>query len=220
MRKWRLIFDYDDTIIKHNTSIELVYMAEYLKMEYNEEFIRQLTSFYSHMSSWSAKGKVTEEKFERCLFTEAPIFFEKGIGVREFLKAERYKDSKVNLTVEGVHELFEYLISNNYYLCILTNGFYNEQVESLKYQGLVQYFEKIYAWDNFYAKPDERAFLRALNGTDPIENIMIGNNIAHDILPAKKIGIYTFGVNLNKADYELGLPDIELNQLLELKSFL
>lgn len=220
MKKWRIIFDYDDTLIRHNTGTELKYMAEYLDLEYTEEFKRQMTDFYHNMLSWLPKGKITKSRYEAYLFSRVPIFYENNFGIVELFEAERYKDSKLNLKTEGVCDLLDYLVSKNYYLCVLTNGFFNEQLDSLECQGLAGYFEKVYAWDDFYAKPDERAFLRALGTTFPEENIMVGNNLLHDIIPAKKLGIYTYGVHLKPSKTLTDVPDIELKSLVELKNYL
>ncbi len=57
-------------------------------------------------------------------------------------------------------------------------------------------------------------------GTLPENSIMIGNNLLHDIIPAKDIEIYTFGVNLNYENKNSTMPDVELNNLLELKEYL
>lgn len=218
--KWRIIFDYDDTLIRHDTEKELIYMAEYLNLKYDNEFKRQITAFYHDMTSWLPKGKINKVEYESYLFNKVPLFYQNGLGIKELFEAESYKDRKMNLKTNGVQELLEYLASRNYYMCILTNGFFYEQCESLKSQGLYQYFEKVYAWDDFYAKPDERAFLRALEQTDPVENIMVGNNLLHDIIPAKKLGIYTFGVHLMKNAQGADTPDIELNELIDIKKYL
>ena len=49
---------------------------------------------------------------------------------------------------------------------------------------------------------------------------MIGNNILHDIIPAKEIGIYTFGIHLKDESKKLAMPDKELQSLIELKQYL
>lgn len=219
-KKWRIIFDYDDTLIRHNSSMELLYMAEYLGIKYDEEFKKQLSDFYFNMGIWLPKGKMTMGRFEACVNEKIPMLSKNGKNVYDFLDAEKYKESKINLVTQGTQEVLEYLKSKNYYLCILTNGFYDEQFTSLKCQGLAEYFEKLYAWDNYYCKPDKRAFLRALDCTEPDENVMVGNNPNHDIAPAKKLGIYTYGVHFEKEPNGLTAPDVRLNSLIDLMNYL
>lgn len=219
-KKWRIIFDYDDTLIRHNIDVELKLMAEYLELDYTKEFKQQFTSFYLNMALWDTKEKITMCKFENYLYETVPLFAQNSLGIAELFAAEEYKDKKLSLLTEGVEETLDYLVSKGYYLCVLTNGFLIEQYSSLKHQGLLSYFEKIYAWDNFYAKPDERAFLRALNGTKPEENIMVGNNLLHDIIPAKKLGICTYGIHLKNQGNNSVEPDVNLEKITDLKIFL
>ena len=219
-KKWRIIFDYDDTLIRHDTKKELMYMAEYLGLSYNDEFHRQFSSFYTEMGKWLPRGKITRRKIESCIFNSIPLIWQNGMGLFEFFEAEKYKEEKLNLVIEGTEEVLEYLKQRGYYLCILTNGFQAEQANSLKLQGLSDYFERVYTWDDYYAKPDKRAFYRALANTQPEENVMIGNNILHDIIPAKEIGIYTFGIHLKDESKKLAMPDKELQSLIELKQYL
>lgn len=217
--RWRIIFDYDDTLIRHDTGKEFKFMAEYLGLECNAELKKQFDNFYSNMYAMSLNKKITMKKYEEYLHTAVPLLRQNSIDTKMFFEAERYKTTKVKLVTEGAYELLEYLISQEYYLCILTNWFYDEQVNSIRAQGLEKYFERIYTWDNFYAKPDERAFIRALGGTKPEENIMVGNNVLHDIVPAKKLGIYTFGVHLKGNIKTSDLPDVEITQLIDLKKY-
>lgn len=220
MKKWRIIFDYDDTLIRHNSGKELMYMAEYLGLEGNVEFERQVDCFYTNVCSTLTKGKVTKERYVEKLHNMVPILKEKGIEADKFWEAEIYKSTKVLLVSEGTQELLEYLLFKGYYLCILTNGFYNEQIASISAQGLKKYFEKIYAWDNYYAKPDKRAFIRAMAHTSPDENIMVGNNLFHDIIPAKKLGVHTIAVHLKEKERGTNWPDLELENLVELRKYL
>ena len=219
-KRWKIIFDYDDTLIRHNSKKELKYVAEYLGLEYNSEFHSQLSSFYSKIGNCSPKNRITKKSFGECLFRLVPTLWQNGISLDEFFKAGEYKEKKIKLATTGVFELLEYLKYQGYYMCILTNGFWSEQTTSIKEQGLAGYFDAIYTWDHYYAKPDKRAFYRALAGTLPENSIMVGNNLLHDIIPAKEMGIYTFGVHLNYENKNSIMPDVELNNLLELKKYL
>ena len=117
-------------------------------------------------------------------------------------------------------ETLEYLKDKGYQLCIFTNGFLKEQTENIKQHGLYEYFERIYAWDGYYAKPDERSVIRALGGTDPQNNIMVGDSLTNDIAPAKALGIYTVGINTSQNEHEGVIPDMVIETLSELKTIL
>ena len=219
-KKWKIIFDYDDTLIRHDSKRELEYVAEYLGLDFTDELRWQFSSFYSQMGMWLPKGRVTKKVFGGLLFQIVPLLWQNNISLDEYFKAGEYKEKKIRLATDGVFELLEYLKRQGYYMCILTNGFWSEQTTSIKEQGLAEYFDAIYTWDHYYAKPDKRAFYRALAGTLPENSIMVGNNLLHDIIPAKEIGIYTFGVHLNYEKENSIMPHVELNNLLELKKYL
>lgn len=84
--------------------------------------------------------------------------------------------------------------------------------------GILKYIDLVIASaEEGIAKPDKRIFQIALNRTDcePKQAVMIGDRIDNDIVPAKKLGMYTiwikqgFGRYWNitsddeKADYEV-----------------
>ena len=218
MTRWRILFDYDDTLIRHDNDQELKLMAEYLGVELTKTLKCELVTFYTKMGREFNNVKVTKLLFNDFIIANLPFLKHYGIHINKFLEAQMYKDNNHLMIMEDAIQVLEYLKSKNYFMCIFTNGFRDEQIASLKSQGLYEYFDRVYGWDNFYAKPDIRAFYRALAGTSPDENIMIGNSRVNDIAPAKEIGIYTYGFNLDK--YGKILPDVELKELKELKTYL
>lgn len=218
MNRWRIMFDYDDTLIRHDNNYELKVMTDYMGVEFTPEIREQLINLYRKISKTFTRGIVTRKKVNNFILNNLPLLNEYDIPLSKFLEAQIYKDWHHYMLIEGAKETLEYLKSQGYFLCIFTNWFYDEQVSSLRAQGIYDYFDKIFAWDDFYAKPDERAFVRALDETDPKHNIMIGNNLEYDIIPAKQLGIYTFGVNLNHRGPIN--PDVELNNLISLKKYL
>lgn len=218
MKRWRILFDYDDTLIFHDNDGELKVITDYLGIEYNEEVKQSIISLYKSMSSRFLNRRVTKEAFYTLAQEKLQILRKYDVTLEDFFEAQVYKDNNYPMLVYGAHEVLGYLKEKGYFMCIFTNGFYNEQVSCIKSQGIYTYFDKIYAWDEYYAKPDRRAFIRAIDGTDPKANIMVGNSIKTDIIPAKKLGIYTYGINLDKRDGIM--PDVELNSLKDLMTYL
>jgi len=218
MTRWRIIFDYDDTLIRHDNDKELQIMLDYLGLEATEDIKAELINYYTKLAKHFKKSKVKRKDVDLYMYEILPILNYHGISIERFMEAQQYKDTHYSMLMEDVIDVLEYLKSKNYYMCIFTNGFYEEQAYSLKAQGIYDYFDRIFGWDDFYAKPDKRAFIRALSGTKPEENIMVGNCIENDIAPAKELGIYTFGFNLNNKS--IVMPDVELKSLSELKCYL
>lgn len=218
MNRWRIMFDYDDTLIRHDNDKELKIMLDYLGIEATENIKEELINYYTKLAKHFKHKRVRRKEVKSYIYEMLPMLNYHGISIEKFMEAQQYKDTHYPMLIEDVIEILEYLQSKNYYMCIFTNWFCEEQVYSLKAQGIYDYFDKIYGWDDFYAKPDKRAFIRALSGTKPEENIMVGNCTENDIAPAKELGIYTFGFNLNKKS--IVMPDVELKSLSELKCYL
>ena len=76
--------------------------------------------------------------------------------------------------------------------------------ERLKKFGILKYIELVVASaEEGVAKPDRRIFEIALSraGCEPKQAIMIGDRIDNDILPAKKLGMYTMWVKQGFGKY-------------------
>ena len=100
----------------------------------------------------------------------------------------------------------------------MTNGFAKEQIANMKYNNIYDYFDRIYTWDNSYAKPDSRFMRRVLDGTKPKENVVIGNDLVSDILMAKAAGVFTIGFNLT-SPYTIDTCDGDFKPDVEIESF-
>lgn len=218
MKMWRVIFDYDDTLIRHDNDKEIEIMLDYLNVEATEEIKAELINYYTNLGICFGNKRVTKTKVTSYMYSALPLLNRYGITAQRFMEAQQYKDMNHKMLMDGAIDVLEYLKSKGYLMCVFTNWFRDEQVFSMKAQGVYDYFDRFYCWDDYYAKPDSRAYLRALGGTSPEENCMVGNSIENDIIPAKKLGIYTFGYNLNK---EGGImPDVHLKALSDLKNYL
>ena len=94
-------------------------------------------------------------------------------------------------------ELLEHL-SPRYPLTIVSNGFIEVQQRKMASSGIEQYFSHVVLSENVGAlKPDKRIFEHALslNGAQPHETIMIGDNFEADICGAQNAGIDTIYFN-------------------------
>lgn len=220
----RILFDYDGTLIIHNKETEGTVIADLLGInpEKREMFIERLNYLFA-----SAYGrdlyknrKMTYHLFYSIidyLMNPAECF---SVSAKEISDAINYKSAYLTELAPNAKEILEYLKNKGYELCIFTNGFYKDQGDSLRAHGIYDYFERIYAWDNWYTKPDLRAIRRALAGTMPSENVMIGDSLNSDIIPAKKQGVYTIGCNIENVEDKLILPDVIITDLAQLKQIL
>lgn len=220
----RILFDYDGTLIIHDKETEGEIIARLLNIPEERilEFVCRLNYLFelSYGRQYYQNRKMTYKLFysimERIMNTEKDF----GISVTRLNDVINYKSSYMTELAPHTKDVLEYLKDKGYKLCIFTNGFYTAQVENMKAHGILEYFENIYAWDNFYAKPDSRAVIRALDGTHPKQNVMVGDSITNDILPSKEMGIYTVGINIFEDKIGDVFPDRLITSLKDLKTFL
>ena len=100
--------------------------------------------------------------------------------------------------------------------------------ERLKKFGILKYIELVVASaEEGVAKPDRRIFEIALSraGCEPKQIVMIGDRIDNDILPAKKLGMYTMWVKQGFGKYwnitsDEEKADYEVNNLAEICNIL
>lgn len=216
----RVLFDYDGTILIHDKENEAYEIGKYLGFDDEQILIfeEQLHKFFGHFSELF-KGKIMTYEFYLYTVDNVLTCLRRfGKTPKEFDDAVACKTKTKSYLSYGVCDALEYLKDKGYKLCIFTNGFYSLQVESMKCHGVFDYFEEIYAWDNFYPKPDLRFMRRALRGTNPKENVMIGDNLKADILMANKAGVFSIGY---KTQEETNIqPDIRIENMSELKNIL
>ena len=216
----RILFDYDGTLIIHDKENEGRQVSKLLGFDEWQtlEFEKRLKDYLeNHFVLHNVK--ITRRAHYENLQN---VFRPEDIGSTVKAIDDAITENSIVSTklADNAKETLEYLASRGYELCVFTNGFYAGQVANMKHKGIFEYFEKVYAWDNFYAKPDERAYFRALAKTDPKTNIMIGDTIATDIVPAQKLGLYTVGINLEGRDMTQGRPDVIISDLSELREIL
>ena len=103
-------------------------------------------------------------------------------------------------------EILEYLITKNYVLHLITNGFESVQHNKLSNSNLTKYFKEIVTSEKANSlKPNKEIFEFALqiSGADLNESIMIGDNIDADIKGAMNAGFDTVFVNHLKVDVDV-----------------
>lgn len=217
----RVLFDYDGTLIIHDKENEGKQVGSLLglKEEQMPEFERRLGIFFEKCYSLNNR-KMTRAIYLMNMENVIRPSRDFGVTVKQLYDAIMENSKKTTMLANNAISTLEHLVSKGYQLCLFTNGFYDEQIESMKYKGIYEYFEKVYAWDGFYTKPDKRAFFRALAGTNPENNVMIGDSLSADIAPAKEFGMYTVGINISRFGDSNIHPDVVITDLSELKVIL
>ena len=220
----RILFDFDGTLILHNKQNEGMEIATLLDIpiELQPEFSRRLQNFFSSSQNkkYFSRYRVTYELYLEALEGIMGPLTDFNVSPKQVVEAIDTKAKYYSILATGAVETLEYLKGKGYTMAVFTNGFYDMQMDILKYKGLDQYFYKLFAWDNFWAKPHKRAFERALDGTDPIYNVMIGDDPLNDIKPAKELGMLTVGINFRVKTTEKTKPQRMINKLTDLMKIL
>ena len=118
-------------------------------------------------------------------------------------------------------EVLDYL-SARYKLHIITNGFSEVQDVKIRESKLDVYFRHVFVSERVgHQKPESQMFLHALEvtGAQVQESLMIGDNMATDIMGAKSVGMDQVFFNPNKKSTR-DKPTYVVHTLSELKNFL
>lgn len=218
----RIIFDLDNTLICHDFDRESEIVIKKLGLEGVPEFKLQLYNFFSQNIARLKWKPITEEIYIRFIEETMPLLREQGKTGKDFLEVMYY--SEPGCLMDGAKEILEYLHDKNYEIVALTNWFYMHQTRMLKHLGILDYFERVFAWDDYYPKPNRLAVIRALDSTAPSENVVIGDDPIGDISVSKSCGIRTIGFKIDysgiKKCSKIEKADVNVSNLLEIKSYL
>lgn len=215
----RIIFDVDFTLIDHDDKIEGLAVAKILKIKDVDNFLLEMNNLFEKSEKNTKNKIITRSSYENLINRIIPTLEIEGLKASDFLEAIIKRES---VLMSGAKETLEYLYNKGYIIQALTNWFGFDQMKIMKKLDILDYFERVYGWDNNYPKPSKRNFLRCLDNKEPKEILYVGDNPITDIEPAKKIGMYTIGININKEKYnhEKYVPNIYIESLLEITSLL
>jgi putative hydrolase of the HAD superfamily len=118
--------------------------------------------------------------------------------------------------------ILDYLLSKNYFLHIISNGFEEVQHHKLQHAGIRKYFTEIITSEGCnYVKPQKEIFEYAMNkaGASLQESIMIGDNEEADILGAVNTGMDSIWVNHTREEKN-SLATYTIYHLKELETIL
>lgn len=211
----RLIFDVDDTLIEWKEEYwnALEEVCRDFNINYNKEVLCNIIKSidtYELDNEYYNKEKMLEHIKKTTTNYNLNIEFFDAV-LKRFEKCV----PPINKTIVNT---LEYL-SKKYELVILTNWFKDAQIQRLKKFGILHFFSKVFASENFKVKPNKEAFKTAMEDNLPEECIMIGDSLKKDIQGAINAGMKAIYLNTNlpkgkKENY------IVINKIEELKNIL
>lgn len=133
---------------------------------------------------------------------------------------ESYTDHAARLVALVPHtmEVLTYLKEKGYKTHLITNGFLEVQTIKMQASGLDKMIDvSIVSEEVGFKKPDHRIFHSALEKTGAtVENsVMIGDDLAVDIIPAREIGMFHIYFNRKNKTHDESL-DCEISDLIEI----
>ncbi len=187
----RFIFDLDGTLINGDFELESKLLRNMFSSP--EEADKVVPYKMDILEEYESKFYKYDKDTFRKFFT-----YKTGVDISlEFVEEWiRFGSCLNDQVIDGVGETLEYLKSKDKKIIILSNWFTEVQIERLKKNGLLHYFDEVHGGD-FTIKPNRDAFLRAFGNTSPSECLMIGDNYLKDYCGAINAGSKALHFNPN-----------------------
>lgn len=206
-----VIWDCDGVIWFHLEN-EAITLAKYLKILKIEEFKIQ---FYLMLNAYNQEFKIHRVSYEstsRLIEEKMPILYFHNISGKQFLELWKECQKNMNILNQDAKKLIQYFDRNGIANHIITDWFYDFQVNNLENYNLLDYFQKINSPEGQYLKANSKRCQQINNyeGT-----IIIGDSHS-DILFGNNAGIPSIWLNRKSQERIEGIcPTFEVTSLLE-----
>lgn len=224
-----LFFDLDHTLWDFESNSRLTLEELYSRYDLKslgvhdfDEFHRQYIIYNEKLWEKYRNGfmKVEELRWKRMWLTllEFKIANEELSREMGILFLERLPTR--NILFPYTREILDYLVSKNYHLHLITNGFEKTQHNKLQNARLENYFENVITSEASNSlKPHKEIFDYAImkTGARKDESIMLGDSIEVDVLGAMNAGIDQVYVNHLGIEPEIR-PTYTVRSLKELEN--
>lgn len=206
-----VLWDCDGVIWFHLEN-EAITLAKYLKIMQIEEFKIQ---FYLMLNAYNEEFKihrVSYERTSRLIEEKIPILYFYNISGKQFLEFWKECQKNMNCVNEDARKLIKYFDDKGITNQIITDWFYDFQINNLKNYNLLDCFHKIYSPECQYLKSN----LKRCQQINNYEGTIIIGDSAADIAFGNNAGIQSIWLNRKSQEIKEGLyPTFEVTSLLE-----
>lgn len=212
-----ILFDLDDTIIAYSANSKAIWkeVCGEFAVENNKLKPELLYRTVKEVSGWywddPERHRIGRSDLNRARRVILEMVFER-LGVEDIPLAHKIGETFQLRKEEGLYlfdgaiKTLEYLVNDNVKLAMMTNGETEKQREKIRRFNLEKYFKVILIeGEQGFGKPDERVFLKALEGLNlgPDECWAVGDNLEWDVAGPQKMGIFGIWNDFRKS----GLPE-------------
>lgn len=226
-----IFFDLDNTLWDHRKNAKLTLEKLFKKYLIEERFQLTFDAFHAkydeineHLWELIRDGEIDKEYLRKHRFYDTFLHF----GIDDFDLAQVFEHQFLdeiighNELVEGSVGILEYLVSKNYKIHIVSNGFHEVTHRKIDGSGIRKYVETVTSADDVgVRKPNPKIFEYSLNQANAVksESILIGDDWIADIKGAQNFGIEViFFDALLENKTEKGLVTVQ--KLEEIKNYL
>lgn len=219
-----IIFDADETLFDFKKSERYAFEKTILEfnIKYDEEYHLKI---YQDINTviWKefeegliTQGKLKIERFKR-LSDKLNIKFDETEFAKSYMKHLSNASFLFDDSIKLIADLYK-----NYTLSIVTNGLKDVQDKRIRKSVIGKYFNTIVVSEEVeVSKPNPEIFRYALNNTDKIQVLIVGDSLTSDVQGGINLGVDTCWFNPNKIVNKTGIkPTYEITNLFQLKDIL
>lgn len=222
-----LLFDADDTLLDSGRAFPAAIVSSFqsIGLEVDDELIERYESINGVYWQKFERGEITLEEIKKDRFRTILTGLNIDHDPEEFNQLYLAQLVEVTELFDGVMDLLNRL-SEDFRMCIITNGMKEAQRPRLRKTGIYDFFESIIVSDEIgYSKPDTGFFDVLIKGLDnpPAKEkmLIIGDGLGSDIKGGMNYGIPTCWISHGKTNERAVIqPTFEIEKVTNLPEIL
>lgn len=196
-----VIFDIDDTLYDYQTINNKACdtLFNYISQTSNNQYtIQQIETTYHTICKNIKSSNNPSSKFNKEIYIKI-LCEQLNISIKHIDKFNSiYEDTFYNnIKLENdLYDVLKFLKSKNIKIALISNGIFHNQYKKIKTLNILDYVDYIETSDTVHEeKPNHSLLIHLIHKLKDKNMAYIGDNIEHDILPAKMNGILPFLYN-------------------------